>query len=110
MTGPSLSACVQRTAEPPIPLARTWAAAYTGEAGPPIDLTQAVPGYPPHPDLLARLAEAAGQAWSAGYGAIVEDANGTYTASIPSVNGATATGSSLQAAENNLDLRIDELV
>jgi len=74
MTVPSLSACVQRTAEPPIPLARAWAAAYTGEAGPPIDLTQAVPGYPPHPDLLARLAEAAGQAWAAGYGAIEGDA------------------------------------
>ena len=74
MTIPSLSACVRRTAEPPIPLARTWSAAYTGEAGPPIDLTQAVPGYPPHPELLARLAEAAGQAWSAGYGAIEGDA------------------------------------
>jgi aspartate/methionine/tyrosine aminotransferase len=73
MTRPSLSACVQRTAEPPIPLARTWAAAYAGQAGPPIDLTQAVPGYPPHPELLARLAAAAGQAWSAGYGAIEGD-------------------------------------
>ena len=44
------------------------------------------------------------------YAGSVEDANGTYTASIPSVNGATASGSSLVAAENNLDVRIDELV
>ena len=71
---PSLSACVRRTAEPPIPAVRAWAAAYTGQAGPPIDLTQAVPGYPPHPGLLTRLAGAAGQAWSAGYGAIEGDA------------------------------------
>ena len=74
MTIPSLSACLRRTAEPPIPLARTWADAYTGAAGPPIDLTQAVPGYPPHPELLARMAEAAGQVWSASYGAIEGDA------------------------------------
>jgi aspartate/methionine/tyrosine aminotransferase len=74
MSVPSLSACVRRTAEPPIPAVRSWAAAYSGRAGPPIDLTQAVPGYPPHSDLLARLAEAAGQQWSAAYGDIEGDA------------------------------------
>jgi aspartate/methionine/tyrosine aminotransferase len=53
---------------PPIPLCRGWAARYRGEAGPLLDLTQAVPGYPPHPGLLERLAEAAGSRAAAGYG------------------------------------------
>ncbi|GIX10101.1 aminotransferase [Elioraea sp.] len=58
------------TAAPAIPAARAWAAAYRGAAGPPIDLTQAVPGYPPHPDLLARLGAEAARLANAGYGAI----------------------------------------
>jgi aspartate/methionine/tyrosine aminotransferase len=33
-----------------------------------LDLTQAVPGYPPHPELLEHLAEAAGNRAAAGYG------------------------------------------
>jgi hypothetical protein len=44
------------------------------------------------------------------YSGSVEDSGGEYTASVPSLSGATATGSSLTAAENNLTLRIDELV
>lgn len=58
------------TAAPAIPAARAWAAAYRGAAGPPIDLTQAVPGYPPHPDLLARLGAEAARLANAGYGPI----------------------------------------
>jgi hypothetical protein len=42
-------------------------------------------------------------------GSIVES-GGQYTASVPSLPGATATGTSITAAENSLDLRIDELV
>jgi hypothetical protein len=36
--------------------------------------------------------------------------NGTYTASVSNVSGATATGATLLDAENNLTIRIDELV
>jgi len=68
---PPLSATIERTDAPPIPAARSWAASYQGEAGPAIDLTQAVPGYPPHPELLARLAAAAGDGTYAGYGPIL---------------------------------------
>jgi aspartate/methionine/tyrosine aminotransferase len=75
MTAPPLpSARVRATAEPAIPAARAWAARYDGRAGPAIDLTQAVPGYPPHPELLVRLAEAAGTRAAAGYGPIEGDA------------------------------------
>lgn len=70
---PALSPLIRATAAPPIPAARAWAARYDGAAGPAIDLTQAVPGYPPHPDLLAKLAEAAGSRAAAGYGPIDGD-------------------------------------
>jgi len=68
-----LSARVAATDAPPIPAARAWAARYAGAAGPMIDLTQAVPGYPPHPEMLERLASAAGSRACAGYGAIDGD-------------------------------------
>ena len=70
----TLSPRIRATEAPPIPAARAWAARYDGRAGPALDLTQAVPGYPPPPELLARLAEAAGSAACAGYGAIAGDA------------------------------------
>lgn len=68
-----LSARIRSTSAPPIPAARAWAARYDGGAGQALDLTQAVPGYPPPPELLARLAEAAGSAACAGYGPIAGD-------------------------------------
>ncbi|PZP42641.1 MAG: aminotransferase [Azospirillum brasilense] len=87
-----LSARLRATAAPPIPAARRWAAAYDGGAGPLLDLTQAVPGYPPPPTLLARLAEAAGDASSATYGpiegdealreALAADVAATYAAAV----------------------------
>jgi aspartate/methionine/tyrosine aminotransferase len=65
---------IRATETPPIPAARAWAARYDGRAGPALDLTQAVPGYPPPPALLSRLAEAAGSPACAGYGPIAGDA------------------------------------
>jgi len=40
----------------------------------------------------------------------VEEQGGSYVASVPNVSGATATGATLIEAENNLTVRIDELV
>jgi aspartate/methionine/tyrosine aminotransferase len=71
---PRPSATIAATDAPPIPAARAWAARYGGGAGPAIDLTQAVPGYPPHPELLERLSAAAGSLAAAGYGPILGDA------------------------------------
>ncbi|WP_291296045.1 aminotransferase [Elioraea sp.] len=70
---PPPAATVAATDAPPIPAARAWAARYDGRAGPAIDMTQAVPGYPPPPALLARLAEAAGSRAASGYGPILGD-------------------------------------
>lgn len=73
-TVPRPAATVAATDAPPIPAARAWAERYDGRAGQAIDLTQAVPGYPPPPALLARLAEAAGSRAASGYGPILGDA------------------------------------
>jgi len=61
---------VQAIAPPPIPLAQGWLQAYGGGYGPAIDLSQAVPGYPPHAEILTQLGRAAASLDSAGYGAI----------------------------------------
>ena len=58
---------------PPIPEARGWASRYDGAYGPAIDLTQAVPGYPPHPDMVDRIAAAARDPAIYSYGAITGD-------------------------------------
>lgn len=44
------------------------------------------------------------------YAGSVEEENGSYVASVPNVSGATATGATMLEAENNLTIRIDELV
>jgi aspartate/methionine/tyrosine aminotransferase len=73
MSAPTISARLRATGAPPIPAARSWAARYRGGAGAMIDLTQAVPGYPAHPELLAHLAQAAGSVAACGYGPIDGD-------------------------------------
>lgn len=70
MSTPHFNHRVASLSAPPIPAIQQWASAYDGRHGPLIDLSQAVPGYPPHPDLLAALSSAAGSPKYAGYGPI----------------------------------------
>ncbi|MGI9405412.1 MAG: aminotransferase [Hyphomicrobiaceae bacterium] len=72
---PSFNPAVADLTAPPIPLVQGWAGTYAGQHGPLIDLSQAVPGYPPHPDLLANLAQCAADPGLAGYGDIEGEAN-----------------------------------
>lgn len=67
---PHFNPLVASLATPPIPLIQGWAQAYDSGHGPLIDLSQAVPGYPPHARMLAALAEAAGSTANASYGPI----------------------------------------
>ncbi len=67
---PSINPLIDKLSAPPIPAVQAWARDYDGSHGPLIDLSQAVPGYPPHPDMLRFLGEAAGSVTSAGYGPI----------------------------------------
>ncbi|KXF79086.1 aspartate/tyrosine/aromatic aminotransferase [Paramesorhizobium deserti] len=70
MPAPLFNPLVANLSTPPIPLVQAWANEYSGAHGPLIDLSQAVPGYPPHPDMLQWLGEAASSTAYAGYGPI----------------------------------------
>ncbi|CAN7382471.1 aminotransferase [Rhizobium sp. LjRoot258] len=61
---------VSRLSPPPIPSVLAWAREYRGGKGPLVDLSQAVPGYPAHPDMLRLLGEAASSPKMTGYGPI----------------------------------------
>ena len=65
-----LNPAITALAAPPVAQVLDWAAVYDGKAGPLIDLSQAVPGYPPHPQLIEALATSAADQASFGYGAI----------------------------------------
>lgn len=66
----SVNPLIATLSAPPIPAVQAWARHYDGAYGALIDLSQAVPGYPPHPDMLRFLGEAAGSSSYAGYGPI----------------------------------------
>ncbi|MBS3650265.1 aminotransferase [Pseudaminobacter sp. 19-2017] len=67
---PPFNAHVDRLAPPAVPAVQAWAREYRDGLGPLIDMSQAVPGYPPHPDMLRFLAEEAGSTRNTGYGDI----------------------------------------
>ena len=67
---PRFNPLVETLAPPPIPFVFAWGDAYDGRSGPMIDLSQAVPGYPPHPDMLRLLGENAASRAYTGYGPI----------------------------------------
>jgi len=70
MPAPLFNPLVANLSAPPIPLVQAWANEYSGAHGRLIDLSQAVPGYPPHRDMLRWLGEAASSTAYAGYGPI----------------------------------------
>ncbi|KAJ9097387.1 hypothetical protein QFC20_006211 [Naganishia adeliensis] len=89
--GIQLSRSVREAIAPPIPKAQAWAASYTPppntsashfqsagadsntekDTGELLNLSQGVPGDPPHPLLLASLAQTSADPQSAGYGPIL---------------------------------------
>ncbi len=88
---PALNPWLADVTAPPIPAAHGWAARYDGSCGPMLDLCQAVPGYPPHPQILRHLADAAGDPASAKYGLINGDAalREAYAAQVSDLYGGT---------------------
>lgn len=86
---PAFNPWVERLAPPPIPAVQACLRAYDGNAGPVVDLSQAVPGYAPHPDLLRWLGEMSARADLCGYGAIQgEDAlREAYAADVEAAYG-----------------------
>lgn len=88
---PRFNPLVETLAAPPIPSVFAWGRAYDGRSGPMIDLSQAVPGYPPHPRMLELLGECAASRAFTGYGPI-EGEDGlrqAYAGHVSSVYGAS---------------------
>ncbi len=88
---PPLNPLVTRIETPPIPEAHAWGSRYDGRLGPALDLCQAVPGYAPHPAVLAHLAEAALDPAHAKYGLINGDLalREAYAADVSATYGGT---------------------
>ena len=84
---PALNPLLTRVEVPPIPQAHAWAARYDGSRGAALDLCQAVPGWAPHPQVLAHLADEAGNPANARYGLINGDLalRATYAAETSTV-------------------------
>lgn len=76
---------------PPVPAVAAWGRAYDRSKGPLIDLSQAVPGYPAHPEMLRLLGEKASSTAYTGYGPIEGEASlrTAYGAHIAEIYGAT---------------------
>ncbi|WP_297582966.1 aminotransferase [Roseibium sp.] len=73
MAKPNLKQDLLDTATPPIPEASSWLAAYDGQMGPVINLSQAVPGDPPPRAFLDQIALAAASSEATRYGDIFGD-------------------------------------
>lgn len=70
MPSAPINPLVNSLTQPPIPLVKAWAASYTGHQGPLIDLSQAVPDFQPHTELLRWLGESASDPSLLGYGVV----------------------------------------
>ncbi|UXN57925.1 aminotransferase [Phyllobacterium zundukense] len=97
MTVARLNPLVTRLSPPPIPAVQAWGNSYDGSLGPLIDLSQAVPGYPPHPDMLRWLGEAASSLAYTNYGAIEGETSlrEAYAAHVSEVYGAEIAGGNI---------------
>ncbi|MHB0952436.1 MAG: aminotransferase [Allorhizobium sp.] len=90
MPASAFNPLISRLSPPPVPSVFAWARAYDGARGPFIDLSQAVPGYPPHPDMLTWLGETAASRVYSGYGPIEgePELREAYAAEMTEVYGA----------------------
>lgn len=97
MTAAPLNSLVTRLSPPPIPAVQAWGKSYNGGHGPLIDLSQAVPGYPPHADMLQWLGEAASSLAYTNYGAIEGETSlrEAYAAHMSELYGAKIGGGNI---------------
>ena len=58
---------------PPVSIVQDWRDSYDGSLGPMIDMSQAVPGYDAHPDMIGALAASARDPDAAKYGRVEGD-------------------------------------
>lgn len=70
MIAAALNTLVTKLSPPPIPAVQAWGKSYDGSQGALIDLSQAVPGYPAHEEMLQWLGEAGSSLAYTNYGPI----------------------------------------
>ncbi|THK38334.1 aminotransferase [Ensifer sp. MPMI2T] len=94
---PHFNPLVEKLSPPPVPSVLAWAKAYDGARGPLIDLSQAVPGYPAHSDMLKWLGEASASTAYTGYGAIEGEAElrVAYATHVAGLYGAAITADNI---------------
>jgi len=94
---PQLNPAIDALSMPAIPKVQAWARAYDGKHGPLLDLSQAVPGYPPPPQMLTWLGEAAASTDMTGYGNIEgeEDLRTAYAAHVSAQYGGNVSASEI---------------
>jgi len=82
---------------PPVSVVQDWRASYAGDKGDLIDMSQAVPGYPAHPAMIAALEAAAANPESARYGRVEGDRElrDAYAAHLGEVYGGTVTAAQI---------------
>lgn len=97
MTAAKSNSLVARLSPPPIPSVVAWGREYKGSKGPLIDLSQAVPGYPAHPEMLRLLGETAAQQAMTGYGPIEGEPllRQAYAAHVAAVYGANISAGNI---------------
>jgi len=64
---------ISKLTAPPVSVVQDWRASYDGSKGDLIDMSQAVPGYAAHPEMIAALESAAANPDSARYGRVEGD-------------------------------------
>lgn len=86
---PAFNPLIEKLSPPPVPSVAAWGRAYDGSRGPLIDLSQAVPGYPAHPEMLRLLGETGSSKAFTGYGPIEGEAElrTAYAAHVSEVYG-----------------------
>ena len=82
---------ISRLTAPPVSVVQDWRASYDGGRGQLIDMSQAVPGYAAHPDMIAALESAAANPDSARYGRVEgdHDLRTAYAAHLDAIYGAS---------------------
>jgi len=83
---------------PPVSVVLNWKSSYTGHNGDLIDMSQAVPGYAAHDDMLNALAEAAANPELARYGPVEGDMNlrRAYAEHLSAIYAATILADNIQ--------------
>lgn len=89
---------IQNLTAPPVSVVQDWRSSYDGSKGELIDMSQAVPGYAAHPDIMEALRDAASGPDAARYGKVEGDdeLRCAYASHVSDIYGATVKTDEIQ--------------